>query len=157
VGEEVFKFDVQVSGMNFDEDVEEGLRERTQEMIEEEFLDDGMEDEIGMEMKHKSGPRDEKIERDAFSKTGANPSPEEIEFLVRQRTSMDNEELEKFLSGDHEARKKLGAWEPFTATEEKFLLQNIQSQNLEELADHLNRDPEQLELQLKIMGLDREL
>jgi hypothetical protein len=137
--------------MDLDEEVEQDLRERTQEMIDHDVLEN---ESSGLEMKHKSGEKDEEIERKASSKTGANWNPEEIEFLARQKTGMDNEELQEFLAGNHEVREDIRNWEPFSRTEEKYLMQNIQTQELEDIAEHLDRDPQQVEIQLKIMGLD---
>lgn len=137
--------------MDLDDGIEDDLRERTREMIDHEVLG---EENAKPSMKHKSGEMDEKIEREALSETGASWNPEQIEFLVRQRTSMDNEELQEFLAGDHDARKELRSWEPFTRTEEKFLMQNLQTESIEEIAASIDRKPEQVELQIKIMGLD---
>jgi Fe-S cluster biosynthesis and repair protein YggX len=137
--------------MELDEEVEQDLRERTEEMIEHDVLET---EDSGLDMKHKSGEMDEEVERKASSKTGASWNAEEIEFLARQKTGMDNEELREFLAGNHEVREDIRNWEPFSRTEEKYLMQNIQGQDVEEVAEHLDRDPQQVEIQLKIMGLD---
>ena len=139
--------------MNLEEEVEDELRQKTVEALENDVLDSGGKPE----MKHKSNTQEEKLEKQAFSETGASMTPEQVEFLVRQRTSMDNEELEKFLAGEHELQDEFRNWEPFSRTEEKFLLQNIQSQDVEEIAASLDRSPQQVELQMKIMGLDDQL
>lgn len=139
--------------MDIEEEVEEELKQVTEQVIEEDVLD---RDETP-EMKHKSNSQEEKIERQAFSETGASMNPQQLEFLVRQRTSMDNEELQKFLSGEHEVQEDLRNWKPFSRTEEKFLLQNAQNNDLEEIADSIDRDPKEIELQLKIMGLENQL
>ena len=136
--------------MELDDEIEDDLRNRTKEIIDNEVLEE--DEKPGM--KHKSGEMDEKIEREAFSETGASLNPEQIEFLVRQRTSMDNEELEEFLAGNHDARKELRSWEPFSRTEEKYMMQNLQTESIEEIAQSIDRKPEQVELQIKIMGLD---
>ncbi|MFB6241415.1 MAG: hypothetical protein ABEJ36_01260 [Candidatus Nanosalina sp.] len=137
--------------MELDEEVEQDLRERAEEMIEHDVLET---DDSGLEMKQKSGEMDEEIERKATSKTGASWNPNEIEFLVRQKTGMDNEELQEFLAGNHEVREDIRNWEPFSRAEEKYLMQNIQTQDVDDIAEHLDRDPQQVEVQLKIMGLD---
>lgn len=139
--------------MNLEDEVEDELRQKTVEALENDVLDSGGKPE----MKHKSNTQEEKLERQAFSETGASMTPEQVEFLVRQRTSMDNEELRKFLAGEHEVQDELRSWEQFSRTEEKFLLQNVQSQDVEEIAASLDRSPQQVELQMKIMGLDGQL
>ncbi|NMJ76821.1 hypothetical protein GLU64_00190 [Nanohaloarchaea archaeon] len=136
--------------MDIQDDVEEELKRTTGEALEDDILDSSR----GPEMPAKSGEMDEKVEREALSKTGASMSPQQVEFLVRQRTDMDNEELQKFLSGKHESLKDDRTWKPFSRTEEKFLLQNANNQEVDEIANSLDRDPEEVEMQLKIMGLD---
>lgn len=139
--------------MNLNEEVEQDLREKTEDILENDVLESNSKPE----MKNKSGPQDEKIERQAFSETGASMTPEEVEFLARQRTNMDNEELRNFLAGEHEVQDELRSWEPFSRTEEKFLLQNVQTQSVEEIAESMNKDPEKVEIQLQMMGLDQHM
>jgi hypothetical protein len=137
--------------MELDEEVEQDLRERTEEMIEHDVLDT---EDSGIGMKHKSNEFDEDLERKASSETGASWKPEEIEFLARQRTGMNNEELQEFLAGEHNVREEMRNWEPFSRMEERYLMQNIRNQDVKDVAEHLDRDPQQVEIQLKIMGLD---
>ena len=139
--------------MGIEEEVEDELKQVTEDVVENDLL----ESDRKPEMKHKSNAQEEKLERQAFSETGASMSPQQIEFLARQRTSMDNEELQKFLSGEHEVHEKDRNWKPFSRTEEKFLLQNIQSADVDEIASRLDRDPEEVEMQVKIMGLEDQL
>lgn len=136
--------------MDIQDDVEEELKRTTGKALEDDILDSSR----GPEMPAKSSEMDEKVEREALSETGASMSPQQVEFLVRQRTDMDNEELQKFLSGKHESLKDDRTWKPFSRTEEKFLLQNAKNQEVDEIANSLDRDPEEVEMQLKIMGLD---
>lgn len=136
--------------MDIEEKVEDELKYATEKAIEEDLL----ESKEQPEMPEKTGAQDEKVERKAFSETGASMTPQQIEFLVRQRTSMDNEELGKFLAGEHEVLEESRNWEPFSRTEEKFLLQNAQQKDLGEIADLLDRDPGEVKLQLKIMGME---
>lgn len=138
--------------MNLDDEVEESLRKQTREAIETDVI----ETDSTPEMKHKSGPEDEKIERQSFSKTGASMTPQQVEYLVQEKTSMDNEELEKFLSGEHEASRQLENWNDFSRTEEKFVMQNFQTSGVEEIAQRLDRSKEEVEIKLKIMGLNPE-
>lgn len=138
--------------MDLDDEVEESLRKQTREAIETDVI----ETDSTPEMKHKSGPEDEKIERQAFSKTGASMTPQQVEYLVQEKTSMDNEELESFLAGEHEASKQLESWNNFSRTEEKFVMQNFQTSSPEEIAQRLDRSEEEVELKLKIMGLNPE-
>ena len=139
--------------MNIEDEVEEELKQVTEKVVEDDLLDS----EGKPEMKHKSSAKEEEIERKAFSKTGASMDPQQLEFLVRQRTGMSNDELEKFLSGEHEVHEKNRSWKPFSMTEEKFLLQNIQTSDVDEIAAQIDRDPEEVEMQIKIMGLENQL
>ncbi|EGQ43430.1 MAG: hypothetical protein J07AB43_14210 [Candidatus Nanosalina sp. J07AB43] len=136
--------------MSIDEEIQDELKQITEDVVESNLV----ETEGKVEMPAKSGEMDEKVEREAFSESGASMSPQQVEFLVRQRTDMDNEELQKFLSGKHESLKDDRSWKPFSRTEEKFLLQNARNQEVDEIANSLDRDPEEVEMQLKIMGLD---
>jgi|GEM_PF-1202864 hypothetical protein len=136
--------------MSIDEEIQDELKQITEDVVESNLV----ETEGKVEMPAKSGEMDEKVEREAFSESGASMSPQQVEFLVRQRTDMDNEELQKFLSGKHESLNDDRSWKPFSRTEEKFLLQNARNQEVDEIANSLDRDPEEVEMQLKIMGLD---
>lgn len=137
--------------MDLDEEVEESLRKRTQEAIETDVLEKS---EPGM--KHKKNEQEEKIERQAFSKTGASMTPQQVEYLVQEKTDMDNEELEKFLAGEHEASETLKNWNDYSRTEEKFMIQNYQTSSPEEIAERLDRPQEEVEVKLKLMGLNPE-
>lgn len=136
--------------MSIEDEVEEELKQVTEQIIEEDVLE---RDELP-EMNHKANAQEEKIERQAFSETGTSMTPQQLEFLVRQRTSMDNEELQRFLAGEHEVLEDSRNWKPFSRTEEKFLLQNAQNSDIEGIAASLDRDPGEVRLQLKIMGMD---
>lgn len=149
--EDVFKINSSIKVMDFDEELEESLLDRTREAIE----NDVMESE-GPGLKHKSNEQEEKIERQAFSKTGASISPQQMEYLVSQKTDMDNEELEKFLAGEDEASRLLGDWNNFSRTEEKFMIQSFQSMGPEEIAQKLDRSEKEVEVKLKMMGLNPE-
>ena len=137
--------------MDLDEEIEESLRERTRQVIETDVLE---ENEPGLN--HKSNEQEEKIERQAFSKTGASMSPQQMEYLVSQKTDMDNEELEKFLAGEDEASRVLGDWNNFSRTEEKFMIQSFQSMGPKEIAQKLDRSEKEVEVKLKMMGLNPE-
>lgn len=137
--------------MNIEEEVESDLKKATEQAIEEEVVETET-----LEMKHKSNKQEEKIERQAFSKTGASISPQQMEYLVSQKTEMDNEELEKFLAGEDEASRVLGDWNNFSRTEEKFMIQSFQSMGPEEIADRLDRSEKEVEVKLKMMGLNPE-
>lgn len=137
--------------MDLDEELEENLRQKTRQVIETDVLE---ESEPGL--KHKSNEQEEKIERQAFSKTGASMSPQQMEYLVSQKTEMDNEELEKFLAGEDEASRVLGDWNNFSRTEEKFMIQSFQSMGPKEIADRLDRSEKEVEVKLKMMGLNPE-
>ena len=135
--------------MDLDDEVEESLRQKTRQVIETDVLE-----ESEPRLKHKSNEQEEKIERQAFSKTGASMSPQQMEYLVSQKTEMDNEELEKFLAGEDEASRVLGDWNNFSRTEEKFMIQSFQSMGPKEIADRLDRSEKEVEVKLTMMGLN---
>lgn len=136
--------------MDIEDGVNEDLKNATREALEDDILDSSREPEMPV----KNGDKDEKIERQALSKTEGSLSPQQLEFLVRQRTDMSNDELQKFLAGEHEVLEDERDWKPFSRTEERFLLQNADASSVEEIAKSIDRDPEEVKLQLRIMGLN---
>jgi hypothetical protein len=93
-----------------------------------------------------------KMEEKAFSDKGKGGSwsQEEIEYLKNNRTEMSNEELEDFFLDEGSETD----WKPFSRTEERYILESFSTSSEEELAEALNRDVEQIEKKIKMMGLD---
>ncbi len=77
---------------------------------------------------------------------------EEIDFLKNNRSEMSNEELEEFFLED----KFETDWKPFSRTEERYILESFGTTDTENIAEALNRDVEQVEKKIKMMGLDVE-
>ncbi|MFB6204351.1 MAG: hypothetical protein ABEJ75_01765, partial [Candidatus Nanohaloarchaea archaeon] len=96
----------------------------------------------------------DKAERDSTSEISGPWDPEEVEFLVNNRTEMDNDEMEDFLRGDTELQQR--EWSPFSRSEERFILQHHQSSSPGEIAESLDREERAVELQMMLMGLKEE-
>ena len=98
----------------------------------------------------------EKMENKALnsedSKEEGEWNKQEIEFLKNNRTEMSNEELEEFFLEE----KFETDWKPFSRTEERYILESFGTTETEQIAEALNRDVEQLEKKIKMMGLDVE-
>jgi tRNA U54 and U55 pseudouridine synthase Pus10 len=98
----------------------------------------------------------EKMEKKALdsedSKEEGEWNKQEIEFLKNNRTEMSNEELEEFFLEE----KFETDWKPFSRTEERYILESFGTTETEQIAEALNRDVEQLEKKIKMMGLDVE-
>jgi len=132
------------------------LVDRAKEAIEHQ-LDSGgdpFEDERPErpELGKKSNSMDEKVERQASSKTGAEWSMEEIEFLKNNRSEMSNEEMEDFMNKDSDFHKV--DWEPFSRSQERYIIQSYQTSDIDELAEQMDRDVEVLRLKIRMMGLE---
>ena len=98
----------------------------------------------------------EKMENKALdsedSKEEGEWNKQEIEFLKNNRTEMSNEELEEFFLEE----KFETDWKPFSRTEERYILESFGTTESEQIAEALNRDVEQVEKKIKMMGLDVE-
>lgn len=96
----------------------------------------------------------EKMEDKAFDDKGKGGtwSKEEIEYLKNNRTEMSNEELEDFMLEDDFDTD----WKPFSRTEERYILESYGTSGAEEIAEALNREVDQIEKKIKMMGLDVE-
>ena len=88
---------------------------------------------------------------EASKRGGEGLSREEVDFLKNNRKELDNEELEKVLSGE-----KFSGWEPFSRTEERYILESVGSSGVEEIASALDREVDELRKKLRMMGMDPE-
>ncbi|MFB6175109.1 MAG: hypothetical protein ABEJ87_03965 [Candidatus Nanohalobium sp.] len=104
------------------------------------------------ELNRKSSSLDERVEHQASSMTDSEWSQEEIEFLKNNRTEMSNNEIEEFMQKDSKFHKV--DWEPFSRSQERYLIQTYQTSDIDELADQMDREPKVLRLKLKMMGLE---
>jgi len=94
-----------------------------------------------------------KDERDVGSKVPRSWDPVELDFLLNNRTSLGNKELEEFLREDSELHKKMERLSDFSQTEKRFLMDHYHALDIEDMADRLNRDEDVVGLKLEIMGL----
>lgn len=132
------------------------LVDRAKEAIEEqlEFQDPPFDEERPErpELKKKNSSMDERVEHQALSMTDSEWSQEEIEFLKNNRSEMSNDEMEEFMQKDSEFHEV--DWQPFSRSQERYLIQAYQTSDLEELAEQMDREPDVLRLKLKMMGLE---
>ncbi len=135
------------------------LVDRAKEAIESQLQTEGSEsppfDEERPErpeMKKKESSLDERVEHQASSMTDSEWSQDEIEFLKNNRTEMSNEEMEEFMQKDSEFHQV--DWEPFSRSQERYLIQAYQTSEIDELAEQMDREPDVLRLKLKMMGLE---
>lgn len=80
----------------------------------------------------------------------------EVAYLARHREHMDNDELQRFLTGEssfHADLDEAEAFTPFSDQEETFLLQHRDA-DVDMLAEDLERDPAQVRAKLQLMGLE---
>lgn len=148
------------------------MRDKSPEMDDEarkEFLVDRAKEAIENQLESEEGPfdeerpqrpelnkkrniLDEKVEDKASRKTSGEWSMEEIEFLKNNRSEMSNEELENFMNKDSEFHKV--DWEPFSRSQERYIIQAYRTSDLEELSEQLDRDENVLRLKMRMMGLE---
>ncbi|MFB6143949.1 MAG: hypothetical protein ABEJ98_01435 [Candidatus Nanohaloarchaea archaeon] len=112
------------------------------------------------EMKNKQNQLDEKAEKESTSEIPYTFDPREIEFLAENRKEMTNEELEEFLRKDSDVHEKLedvDEWNGFSRWEERFMVQNHNSKSPGEIAEELDRDEDEVELKMRMLGLQPEV
>lgn len=120
------------------EDVKDELVEEAKRVIDEQ-------------MTHREKLEDASLER-PDEKSDPEWSQQEIEFLKNNRNSMSNEELEEFMKGEKEFQQD--DWRPFSRTEERYIIQSYGTTSTEKIAEGLDRDVQQLEKKLRMMGLE---
>lgn len=139
-----------------DEQRKDFLVDRAKEAIEEqlESQDPPFDEERPQrpELNKKNSSLDERVEHQASSKTDGEWSMEEVEFLKNNRTEMSNEEMENFMQKDSEFHEV--DWQPFSRSQERYLIQSYQTSDIDELAEQMDREPKVLRLKLKMMGLE---
>ena len=130
-------------------DAELDADQSVEEMVEE--ITDFSNDTAGNPKK--SIIEEAREDEDKSSKIPRNWDPVELDFLLNNRTSLGNKELEDFLREDSELHEKMEKLSDFRDTEKRFLMDHYQALSIEEMADRLDRDEEVVELKLEIMGL----
>lgn len=136
---------------------EDFLLDRTKKLLKQE-LESSADFDSGQkpEMKKKRNELDEKAEQESTSKIPYTFDPQEIEFLAKNRKSMSNEEMEEFLRKDSEVHEKLeeiDEWSGFSRWEERFMVQNASAKSPEEIAEQMDREQEEVELKMQMLGL----
>lgn len=146
-----------------EEDYEDYLVDKAKELLNEELTEPSERDPQetpsapeSPEMKKKRNEMDEMAEKQSTSKIPVAWDPREIEHLVENRKKMNNKELKDFLKKDSELQEdveEVDDWKGFTRWEERFIIQNYQGMDAEELAEELGRDTREVKLKTRIMGL----
>lgn len=128
------------------------------DQFEEEFTESAVEEMVDNLIESSEGngnPRkkfaEEMDEEGPSEKVGRELDENEVEFLLNNRASMDNDDMEEFLRRDKDFQKE--DFGNFTNTEEKFILQNHAAMSVDDIAEKIDRSPRAVEMQLRIMGL----
>jgi hypothetical protein len=121
-------------------------------------VEEMVEDITETENNTRKNPRKEVIEnskeeQDVGSKIPRSWDPVELDFLINNRTSLGNKELEDFLQEDSEVHEKMEKLSNFSNTEKRFLMEHAQVMNIEQLAERLDREEEVVQLKLESLGL----
>ena len=120
------------------------------EEIKDELVDEAKK-VLDQQMTHK-----EKMEKKALNENEPGNDQEwskgEIEYLKNNRTELSNEELEEVMLGDEFDTS--ADWKPFSRTEERYILESFGTTDIEQIASGLNREVEQVEKKIRMMGLD---
>lgn len=120
------------------------------EEIKDELVDEAKK-VLDEQMTHKD-KMEEKALNDNEPGNDQDWSKGEIEFLKNNRKDLSNEELEEFMMGDEFDTST--DWKPFSRTEERYILESFGTTDVEQIASGLNREIEQVEKKIKMMGLD---
>lgn len=136
---------------------EDFLLDRTKKLLKQELESKAeFEPKSKPEMSKKRNDFDKKAEQESTSKIPYTFDPREIEFLAENRKKMSNEQMEEFLRKDsevHEKLKEIDEWNGFSRWEERFLVQNHTEKSPGEIAEQMDREEEEIELKMKMLGL----
>lgn len=138
------------------EEYEDYLVDRAKELLNEQMETEPDKGPNKPEMKNKRNSMDEKVEREASSKIPVSWDPQEVEALVRNRKDMTNDELDEFLRKDSKIQEEIEdfEWNGFSRWEERFIIQHHMTMDTEGIAGEIDRDPREVELKMRIMGLN---
>lgn len=149
--------------MNDGEEYEDFLIDRAKKLLKEDVESEAEDFEVSgdgkPEMKQKTKDLDRKAEKESTSKIPYTFDPREIKFLAENRKKMSNEQMEEFLRKDSEVHEKLeeiDEWNGFSRWEERFLVQNHTQKSPGEIAEQMDREKEEIELKMKMLGLNPE-
>lgn len=140
-----------------EEEYQDYLIDKAKELLKEQMEADGeIEPEVEKpEMKKKRNEMDEKVEKESTSKIPFSWDPREVKHLTENRDEMSNEEMKKFFEKRgklHEKMEGIDDWKGFSRWEERFMVQNLNT-DPEEIADELGRDVKEVKIKMHIMGL----
>ena len=135
----------------------------------EDYLVDKAKELLNQEVSGASGrevpdPKTERSDqRDEEMKNSDIPmafDPQETEFLAKNRKSMSNDEMKKFLEQESEMQKKMEEiddWKGFARWEERIMVQKHTSHEPTEIADELEREENEVRLKMRMLGLKVDL
>ena len=142
--------------MKDQEEYEDYLVDKAKELLNQEVSGtDGR--EVPDPEKKRSDHRDEKMKNSEIPMAF---DPRETEFLAKNRKSMSNEDMKKFLEQESELQKKLkeiNDWKGFTRWEERLMVQKHTSQDAKSIAKELERDETEVRLKMRMLGLKVDL
>jgi hypothetical protein len=125
--------------------------EKQAEVAAEKLINDNMDgDRVEVD---KQNEFDEKLEKDL--NTEGVWSDQEIEYLKNNSTEMSNDELKEFLMGQSEFQED--DFDRFSRSEKKFVMKNFPMQDVDSIAEQLDRPVEEVEKKIKMLGLGHKL
>lgn len=80
---------------------------------------------------------------------------DEVEFFFNNRHRMGNREMKEFLKGDTEFEKSI--FERFSEAEEEVVMRKFPMQDVETIAENLERPEEEVRKKIKMLGLGNRL
>ncbi|WP_153549893.1 hypothetical protein [Candidatus Nanohalobium constans] len=126
--------------------IEESAEVAAEKLIDGEMSGDRVEVD-------KQNEFDEKLETDL--NTDGVWSEQEIEYLKNNSQNMSNDELKEFFMKNSDFQET--KFERFSRSEKKYVMKNFPAQNLDTIADQLNRPVEEVEKKIEMLGLGHEL
>jgi hypothetical protein len=125
--------------------------EKQAEVAAEKLINDDMDgDRVEVD---KQNEFDERLEKDL--NTEGVWSDQEIEYLKNNSTEMSNDELKEFLMSQSEFQED--DFDRFSRSEKKFVMKNFPMQDVDSIAEQMDRPVEEVEKKIKMLGLGHEL
>ena len=125
--------------------------EKSAEVAAEKLINDDRDgDRVEVD---KQNEFDERLEKDL--NTEGVWSDQEIEYLKNNSTEMSNGELKEFLMGQSEFQED--DFDRFSRSEKKFVMKNFPMQDVDSIAEQLDRPVEEVEKKIKMLGLGHKL
>jgi len=126
------------------------IEEKAEVAAEKLINEEGDGDRIEVD---KQNEFDEKLEKDL--NTEGVWSEQEIDYLKNNRQNMSNDEMKEFLMGQSEFQED--DFERFSRSEKKFVMKNFPAQDVESIAEQINRPVDEVEKKIKMLGLGHKL